>query len=90
MAGARFLVSGMVQGVWFRASTRELALRIGLRGQAINLADGRVEVLACGEAGAIERLAEWLEQGPPRARVDWVERHEIAESDVAGTDFRVA
>ena len=46
MASARFLVSGKVQGVWYRASTRDEALRLGLRGHAGNLADGRVEILA--------------------------------------------
>lgn len=81
MAAARFLVGGKVQGVWFRASTREQALALGLRGFAKNLDDGRVEVLAVGDAGAIEALAEWLEQGPPMARVDRVER---ADADDAG------
>ena len=76
MVAARFLVSGKVQGVWFRASTRDVALRLHLRGHASNLADGRVEVLAMGGADAIEQLADWLQQGPPMARVDAVERHE--------------
>jgi acylphosphatase len=76
MAAARFLVEGKVQGVWFRASTREQALALGLRGFAKNLEDGRVEVLAVGDAGAIDALAEWLRQGPPLARVERVERAE--------------
>ena len=74
MAAARFLVAGKVQGVWFRASTREQALALGLRGFAKNLDDGRVEVVAVGDASAIDALAEWLRQGPPLARVDRVER----------------
>ena len=56
MPAARFLVGGKVQGVFFRASTREQALRLGLSGRAVNLADGRVEVIACGAVG-VERLA---------------------------------
>lgn len=74
MAAARFLVSGRVQGVFFRASTREQAQRLGLSGHALNLDDGRVEVLAQGEEAAIEALASWLRKGPPMARVDWLER----------------
>ncbi|WP_425603268.1 acylphosphatase [Luteimonas endophytica] len=70
----RFLVRGRVQGVFFRASTREQAQRLGLRGHARNLDDGGVEVLAAGEAGAIEALERWLWRGPPAARVDAVMR----------------
>lgn len=79
MAAARFLVSGKVQGVFFRAGTREQAQRLGLRGYARNLSDGRVEVLAAGDAGAIDALASWLQRGPPQARVDAVEREHAAE-----------
>lgn len=79
MDAARFFVSGRVQGVAFRAHTRAQALALGLRGHARNLADGRVEVLAVGDADAIERLAEWLRHGPPLARVDDVVRESIAE-----------
>lgn len=74
MDTARFLIEGRVQGVFFRASTREQARRLGLAGIARNLADGRVEVIAAGEAEAIETLAGWLHHGPPQARVDRVER----------------
>ena len=74
MLAARFLIEGRVQGVFFRASTREQARRLGLAGIARNLADGRVEVIAAGEPDAIETLAGWLHHGPPQARVDRVER----------------
>ena len=74
MAAARFLVSGKVQGVFFRASTHEQAQRLGLRGHARNLPDGGVEVLAVGADDAIEAIARWLQHGPPSARVDRVER----------------
>ncbi len=70
MAAARFIVRGKVQGVFFRASTREQALHLGLRGYAKNLADGSVEVLALGDAIAIDELEGWLRIGPPKARVD--------------------
>jgi acylphosphatase len=85
---ARFLVSGKVQGVWFRASTRDEALRLGLRGHARNLEDGRVEVLAVGDAAAIDALAAWLRHGPSLARVDRLERCEAGVGD-AGPGFLV-
>ena len=69
----RFLVSGRVQGVAFRAWTREQAESLALTGWAMNLADGRVEVLACGDADAVEQLAKMLHQGPPAARVTAVD-----------------
>ena len=65
----RCLVSGRVQGVYFRASTAQRARRLGVTGYARNLADGRVEVLACGEAAAVNALCEWLWEGPTAARV---------------------
>ena len=74
MSAARFLVSGKVQGVFFRASTRERALDLGLSGHAINLPDGRVEVIAAGNAEALDVLEVWLQHGPPAARVDAVAR----------------
>lgn len=73
MAAQCFLISGRVQGVFFRASTRNEALRLGLTGHARNLADGRVEVLAVGDAAAIETLGKWLWRGPPAAHVTHVE-----------------
>lgn len=65
----KFRVEGRVQGVWFRESTRQQASRLVINGYAINLPDGSVEVLACGEADALDELAKWLHQGPPMARV---------------------
>lgn len=65
----RVVVSGRVQGVGFRAATAERARSLGLRGYAANLADGRVEIAVMGSTGAVEALLEWLEEGPPLARV---------------------
>lgn len=88
MPAARFHVSGKVQGVWFRAATREQAARFALCGYVRNLPDGRVEVLAVGEEGAISALERWLWQGPPQARVEEVVR-ESAEAEVT-SGFHVA
>jgi len=65
----RCVVSGRVQGVFFRAATREQAIALGLSGHARNLTDGRVEVLACGEDEGVAALCAWLWSGPPQARV---------------------
>ena len=69
MIAVRCLVNGRVQGVFYRASTRDQASALGVRGHAINLPDGRVEVLAVGEEAAVEALCDWLWVGPPAARV---------------------
>ncbi|MBT8142158.1 MAG: acylphosphatase [Gammaproteobacteria bacterium] len=68
----RFIVSGKVQGVFFRTSTREQALSRNLSGYAKNLHSGQVEVLAQGDPELIEELFQWLHLGPKLARVDSV------------------
>ncbi len=73
MKRMRCMVSGRVQGVFFRGSAREEARRLGLNGFARNLPDGRVEVIAAGPEAAVETFRQWLHQGPPAARVDSVE-----------------
>ena len=65
----RCYVSGRVQGVNYRASARRRALAAGITGHARNLADGRVEVLACGPAQAVHAFIEWLWVGPSAAAV---------------------
>lgn len=72
-----FTIKGRVQGVFFRDSTRRVARTLGITGYAINLDDGSVEVLACGEQAAIDKLAEWLQGGPQMARVDDVKACDI-------------
>ena len=84
MSTVRFIVSGKVQGVFFRASAREQALALGLTGHAINLDDGRVEVLASGTGAAIDLLEAWLQQGPPAAKVAKVFREDLIEQDLFG------
>jgi acylphosphatase len=80
----RFRVSGRVQGVFFRASTRDVAVDLSLTGYAKNLADGSVEVLACGRSEAIDKLAAWLLQGPGRASVSSVEAEAEPYREVTG------
>ncbi len=65
----KVVVSGMVQGVSFRSSMREVALRNGVKGWVKNRDDGAVEALVQGEEGGVEKLLEWAKVGPPGARV---------------------
>jgi len=65
-----FLVSGKVQGVWFRQSTKQLAQQLNITGYAKNLTNGTVEVFAVGSEVALQQLTEFLKQGPAQAQVD--------------------
>lgn len=80
----RCVVGGRVQGVFFRASTREQALRLGLTGYARNLPDGRVEVLACGSPDAVAQLRDWLRAGPPMAEVSGIACEPVAFQHLSG------
>jgi acylphosphatase len=79
MACVRFYISGRVQGVFFRASTRERARALGLAGEVSNLPDGRVAVMATGSPAALDSLQQWLWQGPPQAVVSDVQREACPE-----------
>lgn len=68
----RCYVSGLVQGVCFRAYTQEKARELGVNGYVRNLADGRVEVLASGDPDSLASLRAWLHHGSPGARVEAV------------------
>jgi acylphosphatase len=87
MPSACFRISGRVQGVYFRGATRETAQSLGLCGQAINLADGSVEVIASGSSEALAKLESWLQHGPPAARVTAVIRTDSDE--IPGPGFRI-
>ena len=73
MIARRCKVSGRVQGVYYRASAQQRARELGISGHAINLADGSVEVLACGAQAQVDALIEWLWVGPAAAKVTAVE-----------------
>lgn len=64
------IITGRVQGVFFRASARETAIGLGLAGWVRNRPDGRVELLAEGPDAGVTALLQWCQSGPPRARVD--------------------
>jgi acylphosphatase len=84
----RFIVSGRVQGVFFREGAKSVALRLGLTGWATNLPVGRVEVVVVGEPTDTERLARWLAQGPPRASVTDVEAAYEGPQGISGFSVR--
>ncbi len=77
----QFLISGRVQGVWFRATTQQTANRLGITGYAKNLSDGRVEVLACGKHDSVTELGEWLWQGSAHSDVKKIVIHQKGAQD---------
>lgn len=66
----RVVVSGHVQGVFYRASTQDKANELGLTGWVANRPDGRVEAQLEGERDAVDDMIAWMRQGPPAARVE--------------------
>ncbi|MBT8092746.1 MAG: acylphosphatase [Gammaproteobacteria bacterium] len=86
-ATSKFIVSGRVQGVWFRDSTRSMAAELGITGHAINLENGDVEVLASGTPAALQQLKQWLRQGPPLASVSHVDEVSLPPQALSG--FRI-
>ena len=81
-------VSGRVQGVWYRGFVKSQASAHRLTGWAKNLADGRVEVLLCGEPQAVEAVVASLSTGSPMARVDRVEM-QLSDDFPVAPDFQV-
>jgi acylphosphatase len=77
-------VHGRVQGVWFRDWTNREAKTLDVDGWVRNRRDGTVEVLAAGEAGAVEAMIARLREGPPNARVDRLEIEDSDEIPAAG------
>ncbi|MEX2552994.1 MAG: acylphosphatase [Actinomycetota bacterium] len=73
MKRAHVLVSGRVQGVFFRQEAQRLARARGVNGWVRNLSDGRVEAVFEGEPGAVESMVGWCRTGPSYARVESVE-----------------
>jgi acylphosphatase len=90
MVCRRSFVSGRVQGVFYRATCVRKAQSLGLTGFARNLADGRVEVLACGEPAAVEQFVEWLWVGSPASKVNDVATSDADPPDVPPAEFTSA
>jgi acylphosphatase len=72
MATVHLLVKGKVQGVFYRASAKETADKLGIAGWVRNTREGDVEIRACGNPGNIEAFIAWCKKGPPKAAVTGV------------------
>jgi acylphosphatase len=84
----RFVVTGRVQGVGFRANTQTQALRLGLRGWVRNRADGAVEGLVSGSEAALQQFHEWLPVGSAGARLNSLTWEASAEEPPVGFQVR--
>jgi acylphosphatase len=86
---ARVRVSGQVQGVFFRDSTRQKAEELGLAGWVRNMPDGQVEALFEGPSERVEEIVRWCKEGPQRASVENVDTDfENAGGDLEGFEVR--
>jgi acylphosphatase len=89
-AKAKILVSGRVQGVFFRHSTRERARFFKISGWVKNQDDGSVEIYARAPKEALEKLIEWCHNGPPNARVEVVHVEWLDDEENEGQSFGIA
>jgi acylphosphatase len=78
----KILVSGRVQGVYFRLFTQNKAKHFAIKGSVKNLQDGRVEIIAEAESKTIEKFIKWCNKGPITARVDHVEIVELQHDEL--------
>ena len=89
MKAVNVRVRGRVQGVWFRASTRAAAERLGLRGWVRNLSDGSVEAHLQGDVRSVDEMVAWCRVGPSGASVSAVELVDVpADDTLAGFQIR--
>jgi acylphosphatase len=84
MPTVHLIISGKVQGVFYRATAKEIADQLGVRGWVKNAREGHVEIMANGNAAAIQRFIAWCRQGPPKAIVDDVSIAEQEEMQFTG------
>lgn len=86
---AHVYISGDVQGVFFRGSTRQKANELDLNGWVKNMPDGRVEALFEGASSAVREMIDWCKEGPSPATVEDVDaEHEQPEEDLSGFEIR--
>jgi len=86
---AHVLISGRVQGVWFRVNTKDRAQQLGVKGWVRNTPDGKVEALFEGEEEGVKQMIEWCREGPPLAKVSEVKvKWEEPENDFKGFSIR--
>ncbi len=85
MRRIKILISGRVQGVYFRLFTQNKAKHFAIKGSVRNLPDGRVEIIAEAERAIMEKFIKWCHRGPITARVDHVEIIELPIDEVLTT-----
>jgi len=89
MKQLHIIISGRVQGIFFRASTRDTARQLGLRGFVRNLGNGDVEVVAQGEDNELQELIEFCRKGPPGADIEGIDiKYEEIKDKFFGFDVR--
>ena len=75
------IISGRVQGVWFRANTKNKAEQLGVTGWVRNTPDGKVEAVFEGEEKLVQEMIDWCQHGPPQAKVNGLEVKKLPPSD---------
>ena len=87
MKTIRLIIKGKVQGVFYRATAKEIADDLGIKGWVRNLPDNNVEIRATATEEILQKFIEWWKQGPPKARVDEVIVDELSPEELNG--FRI-
>lgn len=83
------LISGRVQGVYFRRFTKNKAQELGIKGTVKNMPDGRVEIVAQADADILEPFIQWCHKGPITARVDKAELFEVSSNKIKFDRFEI-
>ena len=83
----RLTIKGKVQGVFFRATAKDIADELGIKGWVKNLPDRNVEITATAPVDTLQKFIDWCKQGPPKARVDEVIVEELSTAEFNG--FRI-
>lgn len=87
MPTIRLIIKGRVQGVFYRATAKDVAEQNGISGWVKNTAEGYVEIMATGSEEQLENFLQWCRQGPPRAQVTAIEQEKLPEQAFDG--FRI-
>lgn len=87
MKTVRLTIKGKVQGVFYRATAKDVADLIGIKGWVRNLPDNNVEITATATEETLQKFIKWCKQGPPKARVDEVVVEDLGPQAFSG--FRI-
>ena len=82
------IITGLVQGVWYRASTKEIADSLGVTGWVRNLGTGQVECVISGSEEQLNNMVAWLHDGPPMAEVKSVDVDDAPDENFTSFDIR--